>query len=118
MVGMEPHRSIKKHSSNIEHPFYGSSYSITTLTHVGSRICLKWLGIFKMGTPWTKRLIKRYMTQNARPVLSFAGRASCDPLPVWGLGLVGPAFLAHAMQRVSNIVGLTALRLAFLMGYG
>ena len=26
----------------------------------------------------------------------------------------GPAFLAHARQRVSNIVGLTALRLAFL----
>ena len=30
----------------------------------------------------------------------------------------GPAFLAHAMQRVSNIVGLTALRLAVFMGYG
>ena len=30
----------------------------------------------------------------------------------------GPAFLAHARQRVSNIVGLTALRLAFFMGYG
>ena len=29
----------------------------------------------------------------------------------------GPAFLAHARQRVSNIVGLTALRLAFFMGY-
>ena len=25
-------------------------------------------------------------------------------------------FLAHAMQRVSNIVGLTAIRLAFFMG--
>ena len=30
----------------------------------------------------------------------------------------GPAFLAHAMQRVSYIVGLTAIRLAFFMGYG
>ena len=29
-----------------------------------------------------------------------------------------PLCLAHAMQRVSNIVGLTAIRLAFLMGYG
>ena len=26
----------------------------------------------------------------------------------------GPAFLAHTKQKVSNIVGLTALRLAFL----
>ena len=26
----------------------------------------------------------------------------------------GPAFLAHIKQKVSNIVGLTALRLAFL----
>ena len=26
----------------------------------------------------------------------------------------GPVFLAHAMQRVSYIVGLTAIRLAFL----
>ena len=30
----------------------------------------------------------------------------------------GPAFLAHAMQRVSYIVGLTAIRLASFMGYG
>ena len=29
----------------------------------------------------------------------------------------GPAFLAHAMQRLSYIVGPTALRLAFFMGY-
>ena len=29
----------------------------------------------------------------------------------------GPDFLAHAMQRVNYIVGLTALRLAFFMGY-
>ena len=29
----------------------------------------------------------------------------------------GPAFLAHTKQKVSNIVGLTALRLAFFMGY-
>ena len=29
----------------------------------------------------------------------------------------GPAFLAHTEQKVSNIVGLTALRLAFFMGY-
>ena len=28
----------------------------------------------------------------------------------------GPALLAYAMQRVSYIVGLTALRLAFFMG--
>ena len=28
-----------------------------------------------------------------------------------------PAFLAHTKQKVSNIVGLTALRLAFFMGY-
>ena len=30
----------------------------------------------------------------------------------------GPVFLAHTKQKVSNIVGLTALRLAFFMGYG
>ena len=30
----------------------------------------------------------------------------------------GGVCLAHAMQRVSNIVGLTALRLPFFMGYG
>ena len=29
----------------------------------------------------------------------------------------GPVFLAHTKQKVSNIVGLTALRLAFSMGY-
>ena len=29
----------------------------------------------------------------------------------------GPAFLAHTKQKVSNIVGLTALRPAFFMGY-
>ena len=29
----------------------------------------------------------------------------------------GPVFLAHARQKVSCIVGLTALRLAFFMGY-
>ena len=29
----------------------------------------------------------------------------------------GPAFLAHTKQKVSNIVGLTALRLAFFLGY-
>ena len=29
----------------------------------------------------------------------------------------GPAFLAHFMQKVINIVSLTALRLAFFMGY-
>ena len=29
----------------------------------------------------------------------------------------GPAFLAHALQKVINIVGLTALRLAFFMVY-
>ena len=28
-----------------------------------------------------------------------------------------PAFLAHTKQKVINIVGLTALRLAFFMGY-
>ena len=27
------------------------------------------------------------------------------------------AFLAHTKQKVSNIVGLTALQLAFFMGY-
>ena len=27
------------------------------------------------------------------------------------------AFLAHTKQKISNIVGLTALRLAFFMGY-
>ena len=30
----------------------------------------------------------------------------------------GPAFLPHFMQKVSYIVGLTAIRLAFFMGYG
>ena len=34
---------------------------------------------------------------------------------VYGPG--GPAFLAHTKQKVSNIVGLTALRLVFLMVY-
>ena len=29
----------------------------------------------------------------------------------------GPVFLAHTKQIVINIVGLTALRLAFFMGY-
>ena len=29
----------------------------------------------------------------------------------------GPAFLAHTKEKVSNIVSLTALRLAFFMGY-
>ena len=29
----------------------------------------------------------------------------------------GPVFLAHTRQKVSNIVGLTALRIAFFMGY-
>ena len=29
----------------------------------------------------------------------------------------GPAFLAHTKQKVSIIVGLTALRLAIFMGY-
>ena len=29
----------------------------------------------------------------------------------------GPAFLAHTKQKVRNIVGLPALRLAFFMGY-
>ena len=29
----------------------------------------------------------------------------------------GPAFLAYTKQKLSNIVGLTALRLAFFMGY-
>ena len=29
----------------------------------------------------------------------------------------GPAFLGHTKQKVSNIVGLSALRLAFFMGY-
>ena len=32
--------------------------------------------------------------------------------------LRGPAFLAHAMQRVNYIVGHTALQLAVFMGYG
>ena len=31
-------------------------------------------------------------------------------------GQAGLAFLAHTKQKVSNIVGLTALRLAFFMG--
>ena len=29
----------------------------------------------------------------------------------------GPALIAHTKQKVINIVGLTALRLAFSMGY-
>ena len=29
----------------------------------------------------------------------------------------GPAFLAHAKQKVRNIEGLKALQLAFFMGY-
>ena len=32
-------------------------------------------------------------------------------------GPVGHVFLAHTKQKVSNIVGLTALRLALFMGY-
>ena len=31
---------------------------------------------------------------------------------------VGPALLANTMQKVSNIVSLTALRLAFFIRYG
>ena len=38
-----------------------------------------------------------------------------DRQGVYGPG--GCACLAHAIQIVSNIVGLTALRLAFFMGY-
>ena len=38
------------------------------------------------------------------------------PLGVYAPGR--PAFLAHIKLKVSNIVGLTALRLAFFMGYG
>ena len=40
--------------------------------------------------------------------------------PLGREGVYGPgvhAFLAHTKQKVSNIVGLTALRLAFFMGY-
>ena len=33
------------------------------------------------------------------------------------ISMGGPACLAHTKQKVSNIVGLTALRLAFFMGY-
>ena len=41
------------------------------------------------------------------------------PLAREGVSAPGrPLFLAHAMQRVINIVGLTAVRLAFFMGYG
>ena len=40
---------------------------------------------------------------------SFSSRVPWSP--------VGPVFLAHTMQKVSNIVGLTALRLAFFMWY-
>ena len=42
--------------------------------------------------------------------------SSCGS-PGCGSSYGGPAFLAHARQKVSNIVGLTALRLAFFMGY-
>ena len=35
----------------------------------------------------------------------------------WFMHVGGPAFLAHTKQKVSSIVGLTALRLAFFMGY-
>ena len=40
--------------------------------------------------------------------------------PLGREGVYGPGvhtFLAHTKQKVSNIVGLTALRLAFFMGY-
>ena len=40
--------------------------------------------------------------------------------PLGREGVYGPgghAFLAHTKQKVNNIVGLTALRLAFFMGY-
>ena len=30
----------------------------------------------------------------------------------------GPAFLAHALQKDHNIVGLSALQLVFVMRYG
>ena len=34
-----------------------------------------------------------------------------------GNNVLVPSFLAHTKQKVSNIVGLMALRLAFFMGY-
>ena len=63
---------------------------------------------------WTRHLCSKYfpdehsfqffqLFQLAREGVSAPGRPLC---------------LVHAMQRVSNIVGLTAIRLAFLMVYG
>ena len=51
-----------------------------------------------------------------------AGRILRDLLryPLGREGVYGPsvhAFLAHTKQKVSNIVGLTTLQLAFYMGY-
>ena len=42
------------------------------------------------------------------------GEPTCDTKVVTASG---PAFLAHTKQKVINIVGLTALRLALFMGY-
>ena len=41
-------------------------------------------------------------------------RQFCAPVSLKVL----PAFLAHTIQKVSNIVSLTALRLAFFIRYG
>ena len=47
-----------------------------------------------------------------------SGRKYLYPLDREGVyAPVGPTFLAHTKEKVSNIVSLTALRLAFFMGY-
>ena len=46
-------------------------------------------------------------------------KGSCEVPSGYGVGLRpgGPVFLADAMQKVGCIVGLTAIRLAFFMGF-
>ena len=50
-----------------------------------------------------------------RPVILTVNRYPLAREGVYSPG--GHAFLAHTKQKVSNIVGLSALRLAFFMGY-
>ena len=54
-----------------------------------------------------KKELEKLYTQWGKSLMTFAAPKNPG----------GPSFLAHTKQKVSNIVGLTALRLAFFMGY-
>ena len=79
------------------------------------RSCISLLGELKV-TKICEWLVK-YVSNTILPVI---GAASFNQYETWmecQNAPVGPAFLAHTKQKVSNIVDLTVLRLAFFMGY-